>query len=134
MIRTIPFKRITEDSLIIVPCVLDYDSISLAIDTGASHTTIDITQMLIAGYEISDAISIEKLETASGIIDAYAFIVKQFSSFGIVKSNFKLYAYDFFAYHYLTDFDGVIGLDFFVGMKFCIDMAKSELSIDTSGI
>ena len=29
---------------------------------------------------------------------------------------------DFFAYHYLTDFDGVIGLDFFEDLKFCVNL------------
>ncbi len=38
-------------------------------------------------------------------------------------------AYDFFAHNLLTDFDGVLGLDFFKGVKFCIDMNKSEITI-----
>ncbi len=48
---------------------------------------------------------------------------------GIVRKNFKLCSYDFFAYHYLTDFDGVIGLNFFANTKFCIDMNKSQITI-----
>ncbi len=123
------FSRITEDSLIIIPCQLDNDPLALALDTGSSHTTIDMTNMLMAGYEVADALSIEKIETASGIIDAYVFIVTEFSSLGLIKNNFKVCAYDFFAYHYLTDFDGVIGLDFLKGTKFCVDMQKSEISI-----
>ena len=123
------FNRVTEESLIIVSCRLDNDPLSLALDTGASHTTIDITPMLMAGYEITDTLSIEKIETASGIIDAHVFIEKEFRCMGIVKKNFKLCAYDFFAYHYLTDFDGVIGLDFFVDTKFCIDMKTNQITI-----
>lgn len=79
------FSRITEDSLIIIPCQLDNDPLALALDTGASHTTIDMTNMLMAGYEVADALSIEKIETASGIIDAYVFIVTEFSSLGLIK-------------------------------------------------
>ena len=123
------FIRLTDDSLIIVSCRLDKDTLSLALDTGASHTTIDMTPMLIAGYEIADALSIEKIETASGIIDAYVFIVKEFHCMGLIKKNFKLCAYDFFAYHYLTDFDGVIGLNFFTNTKFCIDMNLNQITI-----
>ena len=123
------FNRLTDDSLIIVSCRLDKDPLSLALDTGASHTTIDMTPMLMAGYEINDALSIEKIETASGIIDAYVFLVKEFRCMGIIKKNFKLCAYDFFAYHYLTDFDGVIGLNFFTDTKFCIDMNLNRITI-----
>lgn len=123
------FNRINDDSLIIVSCRLDKDLLSLALDTGASHTTIDMTPMLMAGYEINDALSVEKIETASGIIDAYVFVVKEFECMGIERKNFKLCAYDFFAYHYLTDFDGVIGLNFFANTKFCIDMNNSQITI-----
>jgi hypothetical protein len=64
------FKRVHADSLIVLSCTVDYDPLALTVDTGASNTTIDITPMLIAGYEIHDAIRLEKIETASGIIDA----------------------------------------------------------------
>jgi len=68
------FNKVTDDSLIIVSCRLDKDPLSLALDTGASHTTIDMTPMLMAGYEINNALNIEKIETASGIIDAYVLL------------------------------------------------------------
>lgn len=73
-----------------------------------------------------------QLEAASGIIDAYVFVVKEFHSLGVTRKNFKICAYDFFAYHYLTGFDGALGLDFFGGLKFCIDMQQNEITVSSN--
>ena len=73
-------------------------------------------------YELKDAIGTQQIETASGVIDAYIFKVKSFTALGTTKKDFTVCAYDFFAYHYLTDFDGVIGLDFFEDLKFCVNL------------
>ncbi len=116
------FTRPTEDSLIVLPCKIDNNPLALALDTGASHTTVDLTPLFMSGYELNDAIRTEKIETASGIIDAYIFKVQSFSALGTTKTDFIVCAYDFFAYHYLTDFDGVIGLDFFEDLKFCVNL------------
>ena len=123
------FNRLSAESLIVIPCKLGIDPISLAIDTGASHTTIDITPLLLAGYNLSEAIGMEKIETASNVIDAYVFILTEFTCLGFKKRNFKVCAYDFFSYHYMGDFDGVVGLDFFEGTKFCIDMTENEITV-----
>jgi predicted aspartyl protease len=123
------FARHNEDDLIVIPCKIDGDKMTLALDTGASHTTVDLTPLLLAGYSVADAIGKEQIETASGIIEAYIFVVKQIECLGIIRKNFKLSAYDFFAYHYLADFEGVLGLDFLKGTKFCIDIDDQEITI-----
>ncbi len=33
------FQRLSDDSLIVVPCKIGRDPLALALDTGASHTT-----------------------------------------------------------------------------------------------
>lgn len=101
----------------------------LALDTGASHTTIDLAALIIAGYSLSDAIREVEIETASGVIKGFVFVLKEFRAMDTVLQNIEVCAYDFFAHHLLTDFDGVIGLDFFKGVKFCIDMNNSEITI-----
>ncbi len=123
------FVRTNEDDLVVIPCKIDKDKITLALDTGASHTTVDLTPLLLAGYSVSDAIGTEKIETASGIIEAHIFVVRQMECLGITRQNFKLSAYDFFAYHFLADFEGVLGLDFLKGTKFCIDLDDQEITI-----
>ncbi len=123
------FKRESDDSLIIIKCMLNRHSVALALDTGASHTTIDITALLIAGIKINDALRVEKIETASGVIDAYVFKVAKLIAFGITKMDIEICAYDFFAHNVLTEFDGVLGIDFLTEHKICIDFNKSELTI-----
>ncbi len=126
--RTHSFQRKSVDSLIVVPCFVGFDKLALALDTGASHTTIDLTPLLIAGYEMKDAIRKEQIETASGVIEAHVFVIKEFSSLDIKRQNIEICAYDFLAYHLITDFDGVLGLDFFKNVKFCVDMKENIIT------
>ena len=123
------FVRHTHESLILLKCKLPGHEISLALDTGASFTTIDLTALMVAGYNLSASVRSTKIETASGIIDAYVFLVSEFTALGITRKNIEICAYDFFAYHVLTEFDGVLGLDFIEPYKICIDFKKSEISI-----
>lgn len=123
------FHLETEDSLIVVGCQINADHFALALDTGASHTVIDLTALLIAGYELNDSVETLQLETANGIIEASVFYVNQFSALGIVKENFPLCAYDFMRSNILTDFDGVLGLDFFKNKDLNISFKRFELEI-----
>lgn len=107
-----PFTRETDESLVLVQCRFPNHGMALALDTGASHTTIDLAAIIIAGYEIADAIGTVQLETASGLIEAYLFEVRDFFALGSIRNEMTICAYDFFAHHALTDFDGVLGLDF----------------------
>ena len=123
------FIRHTSESLILIKCRLPNHEVSLALDTGASYTTIDLTALMIAGYDVSSSIRTINIETASGIIEAYVFIVSEFTAFGITRKNIEICAYDFFAYHVLTEFDGVLGIDFIEPYKICIDFKKSEITL-----
>lgn len=124
-----PFRRKSKDSLITIPCKVGNDNIALALDTGASHTTFDLTQMLMLGYNISDAIRMEQVETGGGIVETYVFVLKQLSCLGITRHNIEISAYDFFAFNIVAEFDGVLGLDFFDDVKFCIDLKQEEIII-----
>lgn len=123
------FERPDEEHLIVIDCKLHHHKVFLALDTGASHTTIDLATLIIAGYNLSDALRTEEIETASGIITGYVFRIKQLTAIHTVLKDIEICAYDFFAHHVLTDFDGVLGLDFFKNMKFCIDMKKNEVTL-----
>jgi hypothetical protein len=129
IVKRIPFERENEDGLIVVSSNIGFDHIAVAIDTGATHTTIDLTQLLIIGYEIKDSIRTEPIETASGVIDTYVFKVAEMTCLGIKRHNIEISAYDFLKYGIVADFDGVLGLDFFKDVKFCIDMWKNEITI-----
>ena len=123
------FKRASDESLVIVQCELPSHKVALAIDTGASHTTIDLTALLIAGIQIKDCLRIEKLETASGVIEVYVFKVSEFTALGIKKYDVEICAYDFFAHNVLSEFDGVLGLNFLSDYKICIDFKTSEITL-----
>lgn len=123
------FKRKTEESLIIVNSIIDRHDLALALDTGASHTTIDLAALIIAGYDISKAIRTLQMETASGVIDAYVFKINSLTAIGMTINDIEICAYDFFSYQLITDFDGVLGLDFFDNHKLCVDFRNSVLTV-----
>ena len=127
--RKYPFKRKDKGSLITVPCRIGIDTIALALDTGASHTTFDLTQILMLGYSVTDAIRMERVKTGGGTVETYVFVLKQLTCLGITRTNIEVSAYDFFAFNIVAYFDGVLGLDFFEDVKFCIDLKQKEINI-----
>ena len=127
--KKVSFERENEDNLIVIDCKIQKHKLFLALDTGASHTTIDLAALIIAGYSISDALRKVKIGTASGVINAYIFKIKTFFAIDTTLTDIEVCSYDFFTNHLFTDFDGVLGLDFFKGVKFCIDMNQSIITI-----
>jgi predicted aspartyl protease len=123
------FIRKTDESLLVINCAVDTHDLALALDTGASHTTIDLAALIIAGYDVAKAERIIQIETASGVIDAYVFKVNLLTAIGTEKHNIEVCAYDFFSYQLITDFDGVLGLDFFGEQKLCIDFKNNVLTL-----
>ncbi len=124
-----PFRLHDADSLIILKGQLSDGDISFALDTGASHTVIDLSPLLIAGYEIKDAIGTVQIETAKGILDAYIFRVSELNVLGITRKNMEICSYDYFNNHIFPDFDGVLGLDFLSDNKICIDFRQSIITV-----
>ncbi len=99
------------------------------VDTGASNTVIDLTTLLVNYYEFTQRKGEVKVETAKGVANAYIFKTKSLESLGIKKSNFEICSYDFLGYGILSEYDGVLGIDFFQNNKICIDFIKSKLTI-----
>lgn len=127
----IKFYLEDEDSLIIIDAKInDYD-VRLALDTGASHTVVDLTSLMIAGFQKSDVLENTLLETGKGAVEAEVYLVNAFEALGIVNQNFKTCSYDFLANGILAPIDGVLGLDFLKVRKnkICIDFEKSEITI-----
>ncbi len=118
-----------DTNLIIVMATINGYEVRLALDTGASDTVIDLTALLIAGYRKSHVLDEIELETAKGIIRADIFQAKELKALGLVKRNFDICSYDFLSNNILTDIDGVLGLDFFMDSKVCIDLKKFEITI-----
>jgi predicted aspartyl protease len=127
---TFSFERMVDGGLIIVGLTLDKkNKLRMILDTGCSNTTIDSNALFLAGYELKDAVEIVEIETANGIVESEVFEVNQIKSIGILKSKFKIQVYDFLAHGIFSNYDGLLGLDFLEGTKFCIDTNLNEITI-----
>ena len=75
--KTYTFEYTEELQLIVIIASIDNYDVRLALDTGASNTVIDLTELLIAGYRKSDAIGQEEYETGKGNITADTYRIKK---------------------------------------------------------
>ena len=123
------FQGDDADSLILVAARADYERTTLALDTGATHTVIDLTVLLMAGYTPKDVLKTVPMETAKGTIVAYVFRLSKLTCLGITLTNKEVCSYDFLANNVLTALDGVLGLDFFEGCSLNIDFVDNTISI-----
>ena len=123
------FELEDDESLITVSCHLGDDDYDLALDTGASNTIIDLNALFAGGYRIEDAIRIVEVETAGGVIEAYVFQILELRALGITRRRYEVSSYDFVNNNIFSEIQGVLGLDFFKGYKFCIDMTDFEITI-----
>ena len=124
------FKRDPESGMILVIVHLDVEyKFKMALDTGATRTTFDFNALHLANYPVRAIIEKGAIETANGIIEVGVFEVDTLSAFGHTKRNMKVQVYDFLAHGILSDYEGVLGLDFFEGTRFCIDMDEQTIEV-----
>jgi len=126
--QKIYFHRVNEDSLILVRAEINGTPVSMALDTGASHTIIDLTALMLAGIFPNEKSQTVLLETAKGIIEAKLTTLDSFKSLNKKFDDFEIQTYDFTAAGILSEYDGVIGLDFFQNTHFCIDLQENSIS------
>ena len=127
--RKFKFSIDEDHNVILVDAKLNGFSVRLLLDTGASNTVIDLTTLISTGFHFKDSIDKIKIETAKGIVEADVFNVKQLESFGIIQQKYAVTAYDFIGNGIISEFDGVLGLDFFENNKICIDFVNNEITI-----
>ena len=127
---TFPFKREPESGLLIINIEIDgkYE-LKMVLDTGATNTTIDSNALYLLGYDLKDNIGTVEIETANGIIETEVFEVGSFASLGQTKENFQIQVYDFLAHGVFSDYNGLLGLDFLEGTKFCIDTKQNTITL-----
>jgi predicted aspartyl protease len=124
------FKREPQSGLILVNIEIDYKfSLKMILDTGATNTTIDSNALYLLGHDLKDNIGTVEIETANGIIETQIYEIDSFSSLGITKQKFQIQVYDFLAHGIFSDYNGLIGLDFLEGTKFCIDTSENTISL-----
>ena len=127
---TYRFKREPDSGLILVNVEVDgkYEP-RMILDTGASNTTIDSNALYLIGYDLKDSVGTVAIETANGIIESNVFELSTFDSLGLTKASFPIQVYDFLAHGVFSDYDGLLGLDFLEGTKFCIDTRQNTITI-----
>jgi hypothetical protein len=129
--KILDFELPDENSVIIVDAIIEGKfEFRLALDTAATHSTIDSNILFLAGYELKNAIGEVEVETANGIIVNEIYEVHLIESMGIVKRNFKVQVYDFLAHGITSEYDGVIGLDFLRGLSITLDFKNNKLKIE----
>lgn len=128
--KIFPFDLPTDEDIIIVNTSIEGKfKFRLALDTAATHTTIDSNVLYFSGYELKNSKGEKEIETSNGIIVAEIYDIEHLECLGIIKRNFEVQVYDFLAHGITSDYDGVIGLDFLKEHKFCIDIVKREISV-----
>ena len=128
---TFNFELTTDENVILVNASIEGKyKFRLALDTAATHTTIDSNVLYFSGYELKDSKGEKEVETSNGIILVERYEIGSFECLGVTKTNFEVQVYDFLSHGITSDYDGVIGLNFLKENKLCIDMQKGEITID----
>jgi hypothetical protein len=125
------FEIIDDGDLILLDAYIENKyAVRLALDTAATHTTIDSNILYFSGYDLKSAVAEREIETSNGIIEVEVFNVSELECLGIKKSNFEVQVYDFKAHGVQSDYDGVIGIDFLIENKICIDFRVGEITVN----
>ena len=129
--KIFPFDFPTDEDVIIVNASIEGKfKFRLALDTAATHTTIDSNVLYFSGYELKNSKGEQEIETSNGIIVVETYNIAHLECLGIIKTDFEVQVYDFLAHGITSDYDGVVGLNFLREHKFCIDILKGEASVE----
>jgi hypothetical protein len=129
--KIFPFELLRDEDVILINAsIKEKYKFRLALDTAATHTTIDSNVLYFSGYELKNSKGEQEIETSNGIIVVETYEIEQLECLGIIKANFEVQVYDFLSHGITSDYDGVIGLDFLKEHKFCVDILKGEISMD----
>lgn len=125
------FFRESPDDLIFVKALIDDKfEFNLALDTAATHTTHDINMLFLSGHELKDSIGEVNIETSNGVIIVEKYNITKFECLGKKYDNFEVQVYDFLSHGITSNYDGVIGLNFFENSKLTIDFINNEIGIE----
>ncbi|MDR3296658.1 MAG: aspartyl protease family protein [Prevotellaceae bacterium] len=125
------FDRDPESGAIIIFLKVDnkYNYMML-LDTGATHTTIDSSALYLDEYNLERSLGTAETETSNGIIKVDIFELNKIASLGVVREPFQIQVYDFLSQGIFSNYDGVLGLDFFENTEFHINMKQCTIEVD----
>jgi predicted aspartyl protease len=124
------FERDAESGVIFVIVKLDGDyKLKMVLDTAASTTTVDITALKIADYPIDKKIGTAKVETANGIFEVEVIEVESLTALGCTLHNMPVQVYDFVAHGIISDYNGLLGIDFFENTELYINLKNQTIEV-----
>ena len=124
------FMREPVSGLVLVEILFDKKyKFKMMLDTGASHSTFDLNALRMKYFPTGNITETGMVETANGIVNVHIIKAESISAFGHEVGNINVQAYDFLAHGILSDYDGVLGLDFFENTMFCIDMVAQTIEL-----
>lgn len=130
--KIFPFDLPTDEDVIIVNASIEGKyKFRLALDTAATHTTIDSNVLYFACYPLKNSKGETEVETSNGIIMAELYDITNLECLSIIHEKFEVQVYDFLAHGITSNYDGVVGLNFFKNNKICIDFKKREITIQS---
>jgi len=127
---TYHFEKDPDSGIILVSVQVEgKHTLRMVLDTGASRTTFDATALHMTDYIISNSLEMSEVETANGIVEVGVFEVGSLTALGHTVQHIPVQVYDFLAHGILSDYDGLLGLDFFENTILCIDMKNHTITI-----
>ena len=100
----------------------------LALDTGCSHTTFDFNALILAGIPLRNTLRQVTVETTNGVVFADIFEVESLESLGLEIQKPTIQVIDFVAHGILSDYDGLLGMDFLSQKNCCIHFADGYIT------
>jgi predicted aspartyl protease len=120
-----------EEVVVLEALINGKNELLLALDTAATHTTIDSNALHLFGFKMGKSKERVEVETSNGIIITEIYTISKLEVMGIVETDFDVQVYDFIAHGITSNYDGILGLDFLRKRKFCLDIPNGEITIQT---
>ena len=100
--------------------------VRLALDTGATMSSLSIEQLMMLGYDPSQSIDRVQVATGSGTEFVPRIEISRFEALGNQRESMMVLAHTLPA---TTKIDGLLGLDFLRGGRITIDFLKATITL-----
>ncbi len=123
------FEWLGNQELMIVQVKINGEvEMRMALDTGATQTTIDLNMLLMEGISLRESVGQQAVETANGVVMADIFLLSELHFAGLTLHNFPVQVIDFIAHSVFSNYGGYLGLDVLAQKDFCIHFEDCSLT------
>ena len=129
MSKTYPFLWLDDSPLIVVQVNINEETtLRFLLDTGASDTYLDKNILYIEQISLKEAIEQVEVETANGWMLADVFLIDSIEAFGLKLKNHPVQVIDFIANGIMSNYSGILGMDFLKQRNLCFQFEKKTLT------